>query len=542
MSTPSAPTNPPAVPDISENLPTRINRTQQSFNAVASAWYNSLPNWQAGLEALAAWQKNCADLTYQYMCNAQQAVADAAQQAVIATQRRDEASVQADRAIAAADQSYASANFVGHWSDQAGVVSKPISVAHNKTVWLSLQTDFDVGAVEPGVSALTADYWLPVGIPAPVGTIEYRNSDPEPGWLPMDGSSYLRSAYPELAEMYPQWSYAFNSVFQLGGGAGHYRNLTFNADSTLLFGVQNTSSYRFWEIPGGSVVSVPLPNSNTGFYSAEFHPVIKHDLIVSVNKSGGGNELIVFDISNPASPIAKRSVTADYALLIEFNRDGSQVVFARAKSASGSAVYDYTDFLTPVFPIPGSSAAAYSPTSDLLAVANNLTKRLEIYETNNWTKTAESPEVFTGNSESGSLRNLMWGGDYIVLITTVDGGNIYCFHAETLEIVGRGDDIKAGFGSSVPPTATITDDGAYLFCDNADGSVFELPTFKEVSLPSFVQTASSCRFSPNGKYLAGSRSINGTTLAIAKRENEIALPDLPSGINGVSTKVRGKII
>ncbi len=550
----TAPTDPPAVPDISNDLPSRA-ANQADFTATTNRWFNSLPSWQQGLEALAAWTKNCAGLMYQYvgaaqqaLAGAQQAVTNAQQQVSHASQQVTLAKEQADRAQAAADEAYASANFIGSWSEQSGALNEPVSVAHRGVSWLSLQPMSDIAAIEPGVHPESSMYWHAVGVAAPIGTVQLRTNKPEPGWLPFDGSGYLKSAYPDLDEMYPYWSYDLHSKVNITSINIRATGLSFSSDESLLAASVSGDStgVYFWSLPSGQRLNVGFPSFGSwGIFGISFHPANRNIIALSAQREAfeGQFTTALYDISDIANPVKladdSQFTSASYGQAVRFKCDGSQMTIV---TNAGSAVVQTSGFLR-VFDVPGKSMSAWSPDGSKFAIANNDTKRLEIYETAGWQKIAEANEVFSGISADGLDQDRMvWAGGYIAFCTFGGDGGIYVY-SDDLELLGENVDIDPSFQGSNPEIVTISNDGAYLMTKLFSNRIYELPSFNLVTLPAHVYSQDCLRFSPSDQYLAGGANGSpGITVLNAKSQTQITIPELPSTIQGTDYKVRGAIV
>jgi hypothetical protein len=549
--------DPPDIKDIEADLPNRSD-SQDQFTSKANRFFSSLPEWQASLSSLSEWQQQCAVQTHQYMNTAQQAVDDsqaqvslAEQQVQLASQERLVATEQADRAQAAADEAYASANFIGNWSEQTGDVSEPVSVAHNGVSWLSLQPMVDIAAIEPGVHPESSAYWHAVGVAAPIGTVQLRTNKHEPGWLPFDGSNYLKSAYPDLDKMYPYWSYDLHSKVNIPNINIRAHGLSFSAQEDLLVATVSGSStgVYFWSLPSGQRVTAGFPSFGSyGLLGASFHPVNNNLLVISGQGVAFDNEFTtaMYDISDIGNPVKlvddSQLVTANYGQMVRFKPDGTQLVIV---TNAGAMVAKTSDF-SKLFDIPGKSMSAWSPDGTRLAIANNETKRLEIYETNAWQKIAESSEVFSGHSSDGLDQDRMvWADSYIAFcsIGHLDQIRGLYVYSEQLDLLGFNTDIDPVMRNDSPPNlVTISSDGAYMMTSVSD-RVYELPSFSQVSLPMKVFSQDCLRFSPSAQYLVGgANGTPGITLLNAKSQTQITIPELPSTIQGTDYKVRGSII
>lgn len=155
----TAPTDPPAVPDISNDLPSRA-ANQADFTTVTNRWFASLPGWQAGLIGLADWMKSTALMVRDYMISAQQSSASAQQSVSDASDRVVAATSEADRARGYADNIAGVANFKGAWANASGQASMPSTYHHDSRFWQLMQPLADVTSVEPGTDSTV---WVQTG-------------------------------------------------------------------------------------------------------------------------------------------------------------------------------------------------------------------------------------------------------------------------------------------------------------------------------------------------------------------------------------------
>ncbi|WP_157729763.1 glycine-rich domain-containing protein [Bacterioplanes sanyensis] len=167
--------DPPVVKNIEADLPSRSD-SQDQFTSKANRFFSSLPEWQQSLAGLAEWQKNCSDMTYHYMedaekavtdaqhavTDAQQEVSNAAQQVVLAAQQVTLAKEQTDRAENFTQQIEGVVNFQGGWSSatSASPSTVPVTYYHSNQFWSLLQDLPDVTSIEPGTDS---NYWVSTG-------------------------------------------------------------------------------------------------------------------------------------------------------------------------------------------------------------------------------------------------------------------------------------------------------------------------------------------------------------------------------------------